>query len=135
MSTETFDISEVEREQLVPERPDEREDDNLKGCEDGQQQSMPLGVELTGYRLLTTSIILGLGIPKAVYSYNGQSLISTTLDWVAGILLALILYWLGVIEANRPGLSPLFFQVELAPPILKFIRRSEVLPLLLTSTP
>jgi hypothetical protein len=55
-----------------------------------QQNSPPLGVELTGYRLFTTSVILGLGIPKAVYSYSGQALISTTLDWVAGIALALM---------------------------------------------
>jgi len=62
----------------------------LDTCEDGQRHSMPLGVELTGYRLLTTSIILGLGIPKAVYSYHEQSLVSPTLDWVAGTLLALM---------------------------------------------
>jgi len=35
------------------------------------------------------------------------------------------LFWLGVIDANRPELSPLFFQVDLAPPILKFMRLSE----------
>ncbi|KAF8491991.1 hypothetical protein F5888DRAFT_1732474, partial [Russula emetica] len=58
-------------------------------------------VELTGYRLLTTGVILGIGVPKAVYSYNGQALISTTLDWLVGVILALILFWLGVIEAKR----------------------------------
>jgi hypothetical protein len=35
------------------------------------------------------------------------------------------LYWLGVIEATRPGLSPCFFKVDLAPPILRFLSRSE----------
>lgn len=50
---------------------------------------MPLGVALTGNRLFTTSWILGLGIPKAVYSNRGQSLISPTLDWVGGILFSL----------------------------------------------
>jgi hypothetical protein len=34
-----------------------------------------------GHFLFTISWILGLGILKAVYSYRGQSLISTTLDW------------------------------------------------------
>jgi hypothetical protein len=59
--------------------------------EDPQQPiAPPLGVELTGYRLFTTSVILGIGIPKAVYSYSGQALISSTLDWVAGIILALM---------------------------------------------
>ncbi|KAF8481728.1 hypothetical protein DFH94DRAFT_405760 [Russula ochroleuca] len=118
--------------------PDLREDDRR---DNGQKHKLPLGVELTGYRLLTTSVILGFGVPKAVYSYNGQSLISTTLDWLAGVVLALVLYWLGVIEATRPGLSPCFFKVDLAPPILRFLSRSEVhlwflsvLPLLSTTT-
>lgn len=35
------------------------------------------------------------------------------------------LFWLGVIEATRPGLCPLFFQVDLAPPILRFLGRPE----------
>jgi hypothetical protein len=52
---------------------------------------MPLlGVEVTGYRLLTTGMILGIGVPKAVYSYKGQALISTSLDWLAGVILALV---------------------------------------------
>jgi len=54
------------------------------------QPTMPLGVELTGYRLLTTGVILGIGVPKAVFSYNGQALISTTLDWLVGVILALM---------------------------------------------
>jgi hypothetical protein len=54
------------------------------------QRSIPLGVALTGYRLFTTSWILGLGIPKAVYSSRGQSLVSPTLDWVGGIMLSLV---------------------------------------------
>jgi len=35
------------------------------------------------------------------------------------------LFWLGVIEAKRPELSPRFFQVDLAPPILRFLCRPE----------
>ncbi len=48
---------------------------------------MPLGVELTGYRLLNTGVILGIGLPKVVYSYQGQALISTTLDLFGGVIL------------------------------------------------
>ena len=61
-------------------------EDNTQDNDD--QPTMPLGVELTGYRLLTSGVILGIGIPKAVYSYKGQALISTTLDWLAGVILA-----------------------------------------------
>ena len=66
---------------LISPREDNRRDND-------QQHKLPLGVELTGYRLFTTIVILGVGIPKAVYSYNGQSRISTTLDWTGGTLLA-----------------------------------------------
>ena len=39
--------------------------------------------------------------------------------------MVLRLFWLGVIEAKRPELSPRFFQVDLAPPILRFLCRPE----------
>ena len=39
--------------------------------------------------------------------------------------MTLSLFWLGVIEATRPGSCPLFFQVDLAPPILRFLSRPE----------
>lgn len=55
-----------------------------------QQLPMPLGVALTGNILFTMSWIVGLGVPKAVYSYHGQSLISPTLDWVAGVIFTLM---------------------------------------------
>ena len=35
------------------------------------------------------------------------------------------LFWLGVIETRRPELSPRFFQVDWAPPILRFLCRPE----------
>ena len=35
------------------------------------------------------------------------------------------LFWLGVIEAKRPELSPRFFEVDLAPSILGFLCRSD----------
>ena len=39
--------------------------------------------------------------------------------------MTLSFFWLGVIEATRPGSCPLFFQVDLAPPILRFLGRPE----------
>ena len=35
------------------------------------------------------------------------------------------LFWLGVIETKRPELFPRFFQVDLDPSILIFLRRPE----------
>jgi hypothetical protein len=40
-------------------------------------------------------------------------------------MMILSLFWLGVIEAKRPELSPRFFQVDLAPPILRLLCRLE----------
>ena len=40
-------------------------------------------------------------------------------------VMMLRLFWLGVIEAKRPELSPGFFEVDLAPPILRFLCRGE----------
>jgi hypothetical protein len=40
-------------------------------------------------------------------------------------MMMLRLFWLGVIEAKRPELSPRFFQVDLAPSILRFLRHPE----------
>jgi hypothetical protein len=55
-----------------------------------QDRSASLGTKLTGCRLFNTSVILGFGTAKAVYSYHGQAVISTTLDWIAGAALALM---------------------------------------------
>jgi hypothetical protein len=52
------------------------------------QPTVPLGLKLTGYRLLTTVVILGVGIAKSVY--QGQALISTSLDWLGGVIFALM---------------------------------------------
>ena len=57
---------------------------------DDRRRSNPSGVMLTGYRLFSTIAIVGIGIPKAVYSYHGQSLVSPSLDWVGGIIFALL---------------------------------------------
>lgn len=56
--------------------------------EDKQDHQPPLGVELTGYHLLTLAVILAFGIPKAISSYRGQTVIPTTLELTSGTLLA-----------------------------------------------
>ncbi|KAF8467899.1 hypothetical protein DFH94DRAFT_816876 [Russula ochroleuca] len=111
--------------------------ENITLTEDDGRRPL-LGIPLTGNLLFSISWILGLGIPKAVYSYRGQSVIPTTLDWVVGITFTLISICLGAIEAKHPGSYPRFFEVDWAPDILKFVRRHDVhlwfasvLPLLL----
>lgn len=48
----------------------------------------PLLVTVTGYRLLNTSILLGLGIWKTVASYRNEAILSTSLDLLLGVILA-----------------------------------------------
>ncbi len=50
----------------------------------------PLGVKLTGYRLLNMTTVFSFGIAKGILTYMGQSTAPTTLDWVAGALLAVV---------------------------------------------
>ena len=47
-----------------------------------------LGVKLTGYILLNISVVLTVGMTKAILTYMGQSAIPTTLDWIEGTFLA-----------------------------------------------
>jgi len=87
--------------------------------EQDQIASPPLGVKLTMYRLLNIVVISAFGISKAVCTYHGQSVAPTTLELVGGTFLAVILYWLGLFEAEHPQKWPLFFHVDLAPVILR----------------
>ena len=51
---------------------------------------MRLGVPVTGNLLFTTSVVVGFGIPEAIFSYHGHSLTTPTLDWVGGTISAIL---------------------------------------------
>jgi hypothetical protein len=59
---------------------------------EGRQELPPLGVKLTGYRLLNISVILAFGIAKVVtvFAYCGRTVIPTTPEWVAGTFIAVM---------------------------------------------
>ncbi|KAJ7743626.1 hypothetical protein B0H16DRAFT_1561134 [Mycena metata] len=67
-------------------------------------------VKVTLWRLLNTAILLMLGIWKAAATYKGQITAPTTLDWIIGVLWALISYWLGIIEQENPACVPWLFE-------------------------
>jgi hypothetical protein len=69
-------------------------------------------VVLTGYRLLTTIVIVGIGIPKAIYSYYGQSLVSPSLDWVGGIMFALLLVFIPEVGLTK-SVELMFFTLQI----------------------
>ena len=51
---------------------------------DEHRKPPPMGVKLTGYRLLNVGVILVFGVTKAALAHCGQLSTLTTLDWVAG---------------------------------------------------
>ena len=55
-----------------------------------KEDPQPLGVKVTGYRLLIIAAIVGFGIFKAVRVYCGQPLTPTTLEIVGGTILTLM---------------------------------------------
>jgi hypothetical protein len=61
--------------------PEEQDDDRLV---DVDATPPPLGVKLTGCRLVSMTTVLSCGIVKSILAYKGQSIAPTTLDWVAG---------------------------------------------------
>ncbi|KDQ50627.1 hypothetical protein JAAARDRAFT_116222, partial [Jaapia argillacea MUCL 33604] len=58
---------------------------------------------LTGYRFLVIALTAGFGISKAVTAYRGESMSSTTLEWTFDVVVALILFWLGLYQDNSPA--------------------------------
>ena len=55
-----------------------------------EEDSPPLGVKVTGFRLLIIAAIVDFGIFKAVRVYCGQSLTPTTLEIVGCTILTLM---------------------------------------------
>jgi len=89
-------------------------DDPEENDEDAQ---LPLGVKLTGYRLLNLVVILTIGVAKFILSLQGQSVAPTGLEWVGGTALAALLYWIGLYEAVEPPRWEWFLHVDWAPAI------------------
>ncbi|KAN0136617.1 hypothetical protein V8E53_005664, partial [Lactarius tabidus] len=61
--------------------------------------------------------VFSFGIIKGILTYMGQSTAPTTLDWVLGALLAVVLYWIGLYEERDSKKGEWFFRVDLAPAI------------------
>lgn len=87
-------------------------------------------MRFTAWRILTSALLLGLGIPKAVAAYNGQTTVVNTLDWAWGVACAFMyvralalcasfgdypssMYWGGVVEQDSPESVPWLFERDL----------------------
>ncbi|KAI0263242.1 hypothetical protein BC834DRAFT_827751 [Gloeopeniophorella convolvens] len=83
----------------------------------------PLGIKLTGYRLLNMTVVFSFGLVKAVLTYMGDSVAPTTMDWISGSVLAVALYWVGLYEGVKTPSWDWFFHVDLVYSIRYFLKR------------
>jgi len=83
---------------------------DLDGPEDRDENAtLPLGVKLTGYRLLNIAVMFTIGVAKFILSLKGQSIAPTGLEYAGGSVLAIWLYWIGFYEAVEPRRWGWFF--------------------------
>ncbi|KAH8079404.1 hypothetical protein BXZ70DRAFT_647216 [Cristinia sonorae] len=80
-------------------------------------------LRVTGLRLLNTVLLAGLGIVKAVLAARGQSVVPSVLDWVLGVVWAILLYWIGFVEEIRPRVWWWFLHRDYAPEVWIFFAR------------
>ncbi|KAJ6535082.1 hypothetical protein B0H19DRAFT_1323320 [Mycena capillaripes] len=65
---------------------------------------------VTPWRLLNSGVVLALGAYKATAEYRGQTAVTTTLDWIVGMLWVLIAYWASFYESRaRSSFGRWFF--------------------------
>jgi hypothetical protein len=79
-------------------------------------------VKVTGYRLLVVIVTLAFVLSKGVVEYKGRSLVSTTLDWIMGVVLGIALLWLGLYQSVDPPIWPLFFHRDYSGPVFSVIQ-------------
>ncbi|KAJ6510731.1 hypothetical protein C8R45DRAFT_395312 [Mycena sanguinolenta] len=83
-----------------------------EGLLDSAQVEKGPKIKVTLWRLLNTALILVLGIYKAVAAYRGQQTAPTTLDWILGVLWAVIAYWVSFMEEAQLGPRERWFFIQ-----------------------
>ncbi|KAJ7017240.1 hypothetical protein C8F04DRAFT_1230613 [Mycena alexandri] len=77
-------------------------------------------LRITPWRALNTTMVIALGVYKAAATYRGQSAAPATLDWILGLVWAIIAYWSDIVEQTaEPPLLAQFFQWDM----LAYFRR------------
>ncbi|KAG2037912.1 hypothetical protein BDR03DRAFT_353953 [Suillus americanus] len=66
-------------------------------------------IELTGNRLLSTALILGFAISKLVESIKNQTMTVTIVDFISGVVIALIIMFIGYFKDDHPAVAGWFF--------------------------
>ncbi|KAI0338278.1 hypothetical protein BDW22DRAFT_807059 [Trametopsis cervina] len=81
------------------------------GLEQGHEW---LSEQVTLCRVLYTTVVCVFGTWKAVAAYQGKAISSNTLDIFMGIILAVLIYWLGLFETVNPPVLTWFFHKDYA---------------------
>lgn len=85
----------------------------------GSQGSFP---KLTLFRLLVVLSTAVFGFSKAWLSYRGESTAPTTLDWLYGVLVFALLYWMGIYERETEHNMPWLFDEDFLGPLKPLFR-------------
>ncbi|KAJ2933426.1 hypothetical protein H1R20_g3676, partial [Candolleomyces eurysporus] len=64
---------------------------------------------VTGYRIIVTAAAILFGMTKAMLSYRGEQTGPMTVEWAYGIVVTVILYWLGLYETSSSDVMPWLF--------------------------
>uniref|UniRef100_A0A8H7XJZ7 Uncharacterized protein n=1 Tax=Psilocybe cubensis TaxID=181762 RepID=A0A8H7XJZ7_PSICU len=96
-------MSEIEEQNLndnitEPPSPEVRDISHFMIDEPSSRQ----GVTVNVWRVSNTLLILGLGIGKTVAALQGQTIAPTILDWVLGVIWAIVAYWVSAFETESP---------------------------------
>ncbi|KAF9464327.1 hypothetical protein BDZ94DRAFT_1308108 [Collybia nuda] len=68
---------------------------------------------MTRWRLLNSLVIITFGMWKAISAYLGYSTLPTTIDWILGVMWALISYWASLLESEHPTIGKWLMQDDL----------------------
>ncbi|KDR80050.1 hypothetical protein GALMADRAFT_242266 [Galerina marginata CBS 339.88] len=70
--------------------------------------------KITPYRLTFLLTTIALGTTKAIATYHGQSVMSTTMEWISGVIVSLIFYFLDYYDSpeNEPNYLTWFFTCD-----------------------
>ncbi|KDR79688.1 hypothetical protein GALMADRAFT_44522, partial [Galerina marginata CBS 339.88] len=57
--------------------------------------------KLSPYRLVVLSTMIGVGTAKAVLTQRGLTFASITMEWIAGTVIFLLLFFVGVYDSRK----------------------------------
>ncbi|KAI0048171.1 hypothetical protein FA95DRAFT_1605497 [Auriscalpium vulgare] len=75
-------------------------------------------INLTGYCILTLLFIIGVGTGKAIAAFLGESTVPTVLEWLLGVIFAVISTFLAWVDTDAdPPIASWFFERDFLPQI------------------